>query len=87
MKYRRKSTAPIDAVRWTGDNGDEVREFIEERGADLRRTVGGCLVWVEKSKAYCEIHPGDWVILEPDGYGVYPCAADIFEKTYEAVEP
>lgn len=30
--------------------------------------------------------PGDWVLEEPDGRGYYPCKADIFERTYDAVE-
>jgi hypothetical protein len=32
------------------------------------------------------IHPGEWVITEPDGVHHYPCKADVFEATYEPVE-
>jgi len=29
--------------------------------------------------------PSDWVITEPDGVHHYPCKADVFAATYEAV--
>jgi hypothetical protein len=30
---------------------------------------------------------GDWIITEPDGIHHYPCKPEIFEKTYEPINP
>jgi hypothetical protein len=32
------------------------------------------------------IHPGEWIITEPDGIHHYPCKPDIFEKRYEPLD-
>lgn len=31
------------------------------------------------------IRYGEWVMLEGDGIHFYPCANDVFQRTYEAV--
>lgn len=31
------------------------------------------------------VHPGDWIIEEPDGSGHYPCSPDLFAKRYELI--
>lgn len=81
MKFRKKPVV-VEAVRWTGDNYEEINAFCEEN--DL---------WAENRKAlfinglegimYAEI--GDYIIKGVNGE-YYPCKPDIFEKTYERVE-
>jgi len=43
-------------------------------------------VWVEKSRAWCQLSPGDYVVREADGSGVYPCAEGAFWSTHEFPE-
>ena len=59
--------------------------------ADLRRvgcpvTLGplGAGLWIETLEGEMQVRPGDYVIRGVQGE-FYPCKADIFEQTYEAV--
>lgn len=77
----------VEAIQWTGDNWKDIKasmgggpmigtaRFTGER-PDLE-------IWVEKSKAWCVLKPGDWIVREPDGEGNYPCAAKPFAAKYE----
>ena len=40
-------------------------------------------LWVQKSKAWCDLEPGDYIVAEPDGLGVYPCKRAIFEASHD----
>lgn len=42
-------------------------------------------LWVEKKKQWREILPQDWIILEEDGIGFYPCPAAEFKEKYEEI--
>jgi hypothetical protein len=46
----------------------------EEDGRAYVMTIHG-------QKAY--LSPGDWVIVEMDGFHCYPCKPDVFSATYE----
>lgn len=81
MKFRKKPVV-IDAVRWTGSNGQEIADalgfpYIEGKGDSpfLIHTLEGTM----------RAEVGDWIIKGVKGE-VYPCKPDIFEATYEAVE-
>lgn len=93
MRYCKKPVE-VDAIQWTGDNLAEVARFVGHTDPplitsdDFLENVGPVLeLWVEKSNARCEIKPGGWVIAEADGQGHYPCTAEQFDATYEAVAP
>jgi len=85
-KYRKKPVV-IDAVRWTGENIDEILTFADG---------GPCPLWgddflVDKDKQEVVISTleglmtaglGDWIIRGVKGE-YYPCKHDIFIATYE----
>jgi hypothetical protein len=80
-KFRKKPVV-IDAIRWTGDNFDEVIAFglpvplgIDEHDSLAIRTLD--------STAYASI--GDWIIKGVRGE-FYPCNAEIFSDTYHPAE-
>jgi hypothetical protein len=81
MKYRKKPII-IDAIRWDGDNFNEiVYNFVginsglrEDKKLDIG-TLEGCMT--------ADI--GDYIIKGIKGE-FYPCKPDIFEATYEKVE-
>lgn len=89
MRYRSKP-AEIEAIQWTGDNSSEVRAFIGNAHASMgglehiRDEHTGAL-WVAKSQQWCQVDMGAYVIREPDGSGVYPCAEDIFDGRWEPI--
>lgn len=41
------------------------------------------LLWVEKSKAWCELKTNDFVVLERDLSGFYPCDKEVFLDRWE----
>ena len=77
MKYVKKPI-PIEAIQWTGDNFDEIYNFMND-----------CHPFIDPSNnLYIKTLEGD-MLAEPYSYiikGVegefYPCRGDIFEKTY-----
>jgi len=79
----RKKPVEIEAVQWTGENGDEICDFlrfgtggyIDPKGNLVIRTLEGALLARE----------GDWIIRGVQGEH-YPCKPDIFAETYEPVE-
>ena len=79
MKFRKKPVE-IEAVQFTGTNGDEIAEFMGcqypcmENGALLIGTLEGVM------RAY----PCDWIIKGIIGE-FYPCKPEIFRATYDKV--
>lgn len=77
----RKRPVVIEAVKWNGDNSDEIYAFFGEQswgefvGAFSIKTLEGVMMAT----------PGDWIIKGVKGE-FYPCKPDIFEATYEPVE-
>lgn len=89
----RKLPLEVVAIRWTGSNWDAVEKFIRTSRSKLpfdlvARNLNGVLdLWIEKSKTWRYGLPvGDWIIAERDGIGFYPCTAEEFEASFEAVE-
>jgi len=94
-KYRKKPIV-IEAYQW-----HKVSEYVEgvERDVDYYRTPDEdgqdkCLKcghilndhgWIDNLVCSHAVCPGNWVITDISGEK-YPCKADIFEQTYEAVE-
>ena len=92
----RKLPVIVQAIQWTGDNLAEVLEFTGKHPkwdswftsfAEYER-------WVKKDRNVFKIKtlegtheakPGDWIMRGVNGEH-YPCAKDIFEKTYRVVD-
>lgn len=90
MKFRKKPVV-IDAVRWTGENNQEITDFCPD--AYFEDLPNGETVLVIRTledgkdsvtaKHVADV--GDWIIKGVQGE-FYPCKPDIFEATYEVVE-
>jgi hypothetical protein len=82
MPRFRKKPVEIEAVQWTGDNVDEVREFL----GFMDRTDEDAIpvTTIHGDTAFVRLR--DWIIPEPQPGRFYPCKPDIFEATYEQVE-
>lgn len=91
-KYRKKPVV-VEAVRWTGSNLEEIRNFV---GSDLIEdymelfSVNGMLkkmlvdIAIDTLEGNNEVDYGDYIIKGVKGE-FYPCKPDIFLKTYEEV--
>lgn len=80
MKFRKKPVV-IDAVKWTGENKNEIFHFVG-RDACWGDVTGMVIKTLEGEHKASE---GDWIIRGVNGEH-YPCKPDIFDKTYEAAE-
>lgn len=89
MGYYRKKPVVVEALQWKGDNEEEMGKFAsgyfltvepEDRQDDPDQTAE---VFVGANGRWLPILTGEWVIKDEKGF--YPCAPDIFEKTYEPV--
>jgi hypothetical protein len=86
----RKKPVQVEAVRWDGENADEVAEFIGRDGKiEERRVAGpgrglqpGIVIHTLEGDMTATV--GDWIIRGVQGE-FYPCKPDIFEATYEEV--
>lgn len=75
-KYRKKPVV-IEAVLWTGDNEQEIYDFVKSK----YYTKSGTL-FIETLEGDLAASVGDYIIKGVNGE-FYPCKPDIFEKTYE----
>jgi hypothetical protein len=78
-KFRKKPVV-INAVRWTGENWEEIADF--HRGDAFTTTER--VLNIATLEGVMQAQPGDWIIEGVKGE-VYPCKPDIFAATYEAV--
>ena len=89
MKFRKKPVV-IEAVKWTGENADEILDFGNSGpaplwGADFCINREGKQVEIFTLEGTMCANIGDWIIRGVAGE-FYPCKPDIFERTYEQAE-
>jgi hypothetical protein len=82
MKFRKKPVV-VEAIQWTGSNGDEIARFCG--GKCTFKHGNPEFFTLESHSAPLEASPGDWIIKGIVGE-FYPCKPDIFEQTYEPVD-
>lgn len=81
-KYQKKPVI-IEAVQWTGDNTDEMYDFVAG-GNDFSFSRDGNFS-IKTLEGVMTASKGDFIIRGVHGE-YYPCKPDIFEETYEKVE-
>jgi hypothetical protein len=79
LRYRKKPVE-IDAIRWTGENRDEI-----EAWSDGEVQCEGSVAVVRTLEGELRGSAGDWIIRGVRGE-YYPCQNEIFLATYEPVE-
>ena len=79
MNYRKKPVV-IEAVQWTGNNVDEIGDFL---GQSATMTLNGSFV-IPTLEGDMYAAEGDWIIKGIKGE-FYPCKPDIFNMTYEPI--
>lgn len=87
MKFRKKPVV-VEAVRGTGENGEEINSFCGNYAKFATSHLGNtvfCRLGIETLEGFMQASTGDYIIKGVNGE-FYPCKPDIFEKTYEAVE-
>ena len=92
MSKFRKKPVVIEAMQFLGpsvEHVDHMMEFddwiVAHQSKTLARYVGSDLI-IATLEGDHRAMPGDWIICDIQGE-LYPCKPDIFEATYEPVEP
>ena len=84
QKYRKKPVV-IEAVQFTRNNFEEIKEFTNNTAHTLRiekRMDGKCTCMIPTLEGEHIASEGDYIIRGVGGE-FYPCKPDIFHKTYE----
>ena len=84
MKYRKKPVV-IEAVKWTGENYDEICSFVGKKLEHPMIQYKPHEIIIETLEGNHIASEGDFIIKGVHGE-FYPCKPDIFEKTYDPVE-
>lgn len=85
IKEYRKRPVTVRAVKWTGDNFDEIREFVKGQPLTLyKNTYGLTRLVVETLEGDMRAEVGDYIICGVRGE-YYSCKPDIFSETYEVI--
>ena len=82
MSQYRKKPVVIEAFRFTVD---EVPQWWLDR-QDIQLEVATCTALIPTLEGVMRASPLDYIIKGIKGE-IYPCKPDIFEATYEKVEP
>jgi len=78
VKFRKKPIE-VEAIRWHGENGEELREWVGSSFHSYQRNGGFVLTTLEGQML---ANLGD-VIIKGVAGEFYPCKPDIFKKTYD----
>ena len=99
MKVRKRPVV-LDAIQFTGNNADEVKEFIgvagfrllnqyelTHNGGALRYPVDGivALVWDRLHSTWVGVKSGDWIMIGTEGES-WPVDDAVFTKTYDVLD-
>ena len=84
MKYRKKPVV-IEAVQWSGNNLNEILDFMKDKQPNYYEDDEKKLLTIQTLEGNMIASVGDYIIKGVQG-GFYPCKPDIFEQTYEVVE-
>ena len=90
MKYR-KIPVVVEAIRWTGENVKEVKEFaggkamIHYQYTAITPDIPNVVLILDTLEGEMTASKGDYIIKGVDNE-FYACKPWIFEKTYEVVE-
>lgn len=76
-KFRKKPVI-IEAIQWTGNNLEEIKDFMGYYESAKKNLI----IHTLEGKMIAQVN--DWIIHGVQGE-YYPCKPDIFEKTYEPV--
>ena len=91
MKYRKKPIV-IEAVQWNGLNLEEIKKFvgdsliynISDAAWEVGKGAPAVHIEIKTLEGTMIAKAGDYIIRGVNGE-IYPCAAKIFEKTYEVI--
>ena len=96
MTRYRKKPIEVEAIQYTGDNGQEIADFMHVPVPELQTHVDAVLrtdgdyrkynhIYINTPEGTITANCGDYIIKGVKGE-FYPCKPDIFDETYEVIE-
>lgn len=83
-KYRKKPVI-IEAIKWTGNNEQEIIDFAANSYRLIKFLNFEQNIAIETLEGTMIANKGDYIIKGIKNE-LYPCKADIFKQTYEEVK-
>lgn len=80
-----KKPITVRAIQWTGDNFEEVVDFVEKDILFTLDSLGKPCLIINTLEGAHNVSVGDWIIRGVKGE-FYPCKPDIFEQSYEETD-
>ena len=80
-KYVKKPVI-VEAVQYTGDNVEEILQFVSAGTRETEKTENGIIIHTLEGDMLASV--GDYIIRGVHGEH-YPCKPDIFVQTYSEV--
>jgi hypothetical protein len=84
IKYYTKKPLTIEAIQWTGNNLQEIDDFISFSATKYGFNLLDESMFIETMEGKMTAQKGDYIIQGVKGE-FYPCKPDIFEVTYDEV--
>lgn len=82
MKFRKK---PVEIEAWQNVGDAQFSNWLDAAyRAGKVQLGGGGSIYIHTLEGTMRAGPGDWIIKGVQGE-LYPCKADIFERTYDKV--
>jgi len=84
-KYRKKPVV-IEAIKWEGDNFEQIKVFMDEYNKhNVKLAEVSQTLHIQTLEGVMIADVGNWIIKGIKGE-FYPCKPDIFKETYEEVK-
>lgn len=80
-KFRKKPVV-IEAVQWTGNNANEINDFVPAKDSLWMAGMDFMALSIMTLEGKMHASKGDWIIKGVKGE-FYPCKPDIFAATYD----
>ena len=77
-----KKPIPVEAVQWTGENVDEIKEFCKDAEFGQSPDSFGQVLRIRTLEGTMTAESGSYIIRGIRGE-FYPCERKIFEESYE----
>jgi hypothetical protein len=82
-RYREK-TKSFNAIQYTGQNFDEVKQVASQSGTEIKQNWDLSLSIITTGRSI-RVHINDWIIEDPYTFSLYPCPPFVFIKRYEEI--
>lgn len=86
IKKVQLKTRPLQAVQFTGDNAEWVKEWVQGHTAFSKVVANKDRLYLPTAGGMDILEPGDWVLYDPEDNGFRGATNDAIESYYDEIE-